>query len=246
MLKVFATQVVISKGYDNKPAISITRGNDSAASVRFRIGKKVYDPKAENNARWLNYSVKGFGPIVDRIKKMQLKEGSFINIEGRLDEDTWEDQTTHEKKSCTVIILDEIEYASGGGKSSSGGNATDENVDTFLFGSKSEFDRLCLELVTKLKEKYPHVKRIYVRAEFPFINDDYRTYLLKSYDDTYYPEKFHGAGRAAYVERNYEMINNSKYCIVYYVEQTTPTTRKSGTKIALDYAIKKGREVILI
>lgn len=123
MLKVFATQVVISRGYDNKPAINITRGNDSTASVRFRIGKKVYDPKAENNARWLNYSVKGFGSIVDRIEKMQLKEGSFINIEGRLDEDTWEDQTTKEKKSCTVIILDEIEYASGGGKSNNS-NAT--------------------------------------------------------------------------------------------------------------------------
>ena len=120
----------------------------------------------------------------------------------------------------------------------------DENVDTFLFGSKSAFDSLCLELVTKLKEKYPHVKRIYVRAEFPYINDDYLTYLLKYYDDTYYPEKLHGAGRAAYVERNYEMINNSKYCIVYYDEQNAPTTRKSGTKIALDYAIKKGREVI--
>ena len=124
MLKVFATQVVISRGYDNKPAISITRGNDSAALVRFRIGKKVYDPKAENNTRWLNYSVKGFGPIVDRIEKMQLKEGSFINIEARLDEDTWEDQTTKEKKSCPVLILDEIEYASGGGKSNSNGNAT--------------------------------------------------------------------------------------------------------------------------
>ena len=124
MLKVFATQVVISRGYDNKPAISITRGNDSAASVRFRIGKKVYDPKAENNTRWLNYSVKGFGPIVDRIEKMQLKEGSFINIEARLDEDTWEDQTTKEKKSCPVLILDEIEYAPGGGKSNSNGNAT--------------------------------------------------------------------------------------------------------------------------
>ncbi len=121
---------------------------------------------------------------------------------------------------------------------------TDENVDTFLFGSKSEFDRLCLELVTKLKEKYPHVKRIYVRAEFPFINDDYLNYLLKSYDDTYYPEKLLCAGRAAYVERNYEMINNSKYCIVYYNELNAPTTRKSGTKIALDYAIKKGREII--
>lgn len=120
----------------------------------------------------------------------------------------------------------------------------DEKVDTFLFGSKSAFDRLCLELVTKLKEKYPHVKRIYVRAEFPYINDDYLNYLLKSYDDTYYLEKLHGSGRAAYVERNYEMINNSKYCIVYYDEPNAPTTRKSGTKIALDYAIKKGREII--
>ena len=120
---------------------------------------------------------------------------------------------------------------------------TDENVDTFLFGSKSEFDRLCLKLVTKCKEKYPHVKRIYVRAEFPCMNDDYLAYLLKSYDDTYYPEKLHGSGRAAYVERNYEMINNSKYCIVYYDESHAPTTRKSGTKIALDYAIRKGRTV---
>ena len=122
----------------------------------------------------------------------------------------------------------------------------EKKVDTFLFGSKSEFDRLCLELVTELKEKYPHIKRVYVRAEFPFINDDYLTYLLKSYDETYYPEKLHGSGRAAYVERNYEMIRGSKYCIVYYDESHAPTTRKSGTKIALDYAIKKGREVILV
>ena len=120
---------------------------------------------------------------------------------------------------------------------------TDEKVDTFLFGSKSRFDSLCLEVVTKLKEKYPHVKRIYVRAEFPFINDDYLKYLLKSYDDTYYPEKLTGAGRAAYVKRNYEMINKSQYCIVYYDEKNT-NNRKSGTKIALDYALKKGRKII--
>ena len=122
----------------------------------------------------------------------------------------------------------------------------DEKVDTFLFGSKSRFDSLCLELVTKLKEKYPHVKRIYVRAEFPVINEEYKDYLLKSYDDTYFPKKIIGSGSVAYVERNYEMINQSKYCIVYYDEQNAPTTRKSGTKIALDYALKKGREVILV
>lgn len=114
----------------------------------------------------------------------------------------------------------------------------EENVDTFLFGSKSRFNGLCLELVTELKEKYPHIKRIYVRAEYPDINEQYTNYLLESYEDTYYPEHIIGSGKAAYVERNYEMIDNSYYCIVCYDESNAPTTRKSGTKIALDYAIK--------
>ena len=84
MLKVFATQVVVSRGYDGAAAIKFSEKGDA---VRFRIGKKVYDPNAENNARWINMAVKGFGPICERIKKMQLKDGSFVNLIGRLDED---------------------------------------------------------------------------------------------------------------------------------------------------------------
>ena len=122
----------------------------------------------------------------------------------------------------------------------------DENVDTFLFGSKSRFNSLCLELVTDIKEEYPHIKRIYVRAEYPDINEQYTNYLLESYEETYYPEHIRSSGRAAYVERNYEMINKSKFCIVYYDEPNAPTTRKSGTKIALDYAMKKGKQIINI
>lgn len=120
----------------------------------------------------------------------------------------------------------------------------DEKVDTFLFGSKSRFNDLCHELVTKIKEKYPHIKRVYVRAEYPYIDDNYQAYLLKNYEDTYYPEKIIGAGKAAYVERNCEMINNCRFCVVYYDEQNAPTTRKSGTKTALDYAVKHKKEII--
>ena len=69
---------------------------------------------------------------------------------------------------------------------------------------------------------------------------------MESYEDTYYPEHIIGSGRAAYVERNYEMIDKSKFCIVYYDEPNAPTTRKSGTKIALDYAIKHKKEVIIL
>lgn len=120
------------------------------------------------------------------------------------------------------------------------------HVDTFLFGSKSRFDVLAHRTVTRIKEKYPHIKRIYVRAEFPVIGKEYESYLLKSYEETCYPEKLLGAGRAAYVERNREMIDRSLYCIVYYHSVHLPPDRKSGTKIALDYAIGKNRKVLTV
>ncbi len=122
----------------------------------------------------------------------------------------------------------------------------DENIDTFLFGSKSQFNSFCQKTMVKIKEKYPHIKRIYVRAEYPDINEQYTNYLLESYESTYYPEHIIGSGRSAYVERNYEMIDKSRFCIVYYDKTNVPITRKSGTKIALDYAIKKRKRIFIL
>ena len=131
-----------------------------------------------------------------------------------------------------------------------------QNVTTFLFGSKSGFDKLCLKTVTELKEKYPHIKRIYMRAAYQHIDDSYKNYLLESYEDTYYPSHLENSGKASYVERNQEMINQSKYCVIYYDENYLPKRRKnskrdlddyqpkSGTKIAYDYSVRKGKTII--
>ncbi len=134
----------------------------------------------------------------------------------------------------------------------------DENIDTFLFGSRSQFDSLCHELVTELKEKYPHIKRVFVRAEYPYIDESYRAYILEDYEDTYFPEHMINAGKASYVERNCEMIDKSSICIVYYHHGYDPPRRKasrssltdyqprSGTRIAYDYATRKNKRIINI
>ena len=131
-----------------------------------------------------------------------------------------------------------------------------EKVDTFLFGSKSEFDSLCLKTATELKEKYPHIKRIYVRSAFQHIPDWYKDSLLKHYEGTYFPKHIENSGRASYVERNQEMINQSKFCVVYYDENYLPPRRrnsrrdltdyqpKSGTAVAYSYATKKECKII--
>ena len=123
MFKVFATEAVVSKGYENAPALKFGEKGDS---VRFRVGWKVYDSRTENKSRWVNISVKAFGPLCERIRRMKLKECSRISLVGRLDEDNWTDERTGEVKSSKVIILEDIEYASGGGKNQNGEHAGEE------------------------------------------------------------------------------------------------------------------------
>ena len=121
----------------------------------------------------------------------------------------------------------------------------EENADTFLFGSKSEFDELCYEVVTELKERYPHIKRVFVRAEYEYISDSYTQYLLTLYEDTFYPEQAHGAGVLSYIKRNQVMIDMCETLVAFCNKNFTPPTKtKSGTKIAVDYARKKGKRVI--
>ena len=130
-----------------------------------------------------------------------------------------------------------------------------ENIDTFLFGSKNQFDDLCHKITTELKEKYPQIKRIYVRSAYQYIPDWYEKSLLENNEDTYFPEHMENAGRASYVERNQEMINHSKFCVVYYDENYLPPRRKnsrrdlfdyqpkSGTAVAYEYAARKKKEI---
>jgi len=130
-----------------------------------------------------------------------------------------------------------------------------KGATTFLFGSKSQFDTLSREIVTELKKVYPYIKRVYVRSTNQYISKSYESYLLKFYEETYFPPRLERAGRCSYVERNYEMINNSSYCVFYYNEnytaplkqstKNTPSARRnSGTKIAYQYALKKKKEII--
>ncbi len=120
-----------------------------------------------------------------------------------------------------------------------------ESADTFIFGSKSEFDILCHKIVTELMCKYDNVRRVYVRAEYEYIDKAYTKYLLNYYEDTFYPTEVHGAGEASYVKRNRVMIDMCEVLVTYFDEKYTPHTgTNSGTKTAVDYARRKKKRII--
>lgn len=128
-----------------------------------------------------------------------------------------------------------------------------QNIHVFLFGSKSEFNSLCYDIVSDIKEKYPHIKRIYVRAEYPYVDDSYKKYLLNNYEETYYPENILSVTKSIYIKRNFHMIDRSRICVVYFnTEYEHPENHgsrrqtNSGTKIAYKYAVKIGKDIINI
>ena len=122
----------------------------------------------------------------------------------------------------------------------------DQGADTFLFGSRSEFDSLCHEIVSEFKRNNPQLKRVYVRAEYEFISDDYIAYLLERFDSTFFPKEVSNAGRAAYVKRNQVMIDLCDLAVIYYDENYSPAKSHSGTARAVEYLLKTKKPFINI
>lgn len=117
-----------------------------------------------------------------------------------------------------------------------------DNVDTFLFGSKSAFNDLCYTAVSELKQLYPHVRRVFVRVEW---DNDNMDYIAAHYEETLCPDKVRGAGRKSYILRNEEMIDMCDILVAYCDMNYTPTTMtKSGTIMATEYARKKKKQII--
>ena len=126
-----------------------------------------------------------------------------------------------------------------------------ENVKVFLFGSRSQFDDLCYDIVSNLKEKYSDIQRVYIRSQYEFVDESYEKYLLGFYEETTFPERCKGAGKISHVVRNQAMIDDSDFCLFYYDENYLPPKRKwsrrdlfayqpkSGTALAYKYANQK-------
>jgi len=134
---------------------------------------------------------------------------------------------------------------------------TEENVIYFLFGSRSNFDSLCHDVVTEQQEAYPCIQRVAYTCqhECATMKEDKaekeqiwssilkRPMRIKDYDAEYeHPTKY-TSGKASYVERNQAMINDSDFCVFYFDESYLPPRRKYGSNFLSDYQPKSGTAV---
>ena len=131
-----------------------------------------------------------------------------------------------------------------------------EGATEFLFGDHSQFNDLCYDAVTELRQDYPRLRRVKLRTGDPELSDYAKRFFFDGYEDNICPAGVAAAGRAAYVERNQAMIHESDVCVFYYDPAYSPPRRRaskhgvtnyqpqSGTALAYAYAVKSGKRVV--
>ena len=127
-----------------------------------------------------------------------------------------------------------------------------DGVTNFNFGSHSQFNDLCYNIVSNLKKQHPSIQRIhYCVAYENYTNAGINNLYEKEIDC----ESAIKAGKNSYLIRNQEMIDNSDICVFYYDENYRPPQHekgllpyqsKSGTATAFHYAKNKNKDIINI
>lgn len=112
---IILPDAVVSKGYNGAPAVRFFEG-DTGASVS--VGCPVYAKNAPNNTKWLNFYVLFPQTMVEKIRRMKLKEYSHVTLAGEYD--LWErvDKSTGEIRPTPSLRAFHIEYARSGSRSS--------------------------------------------------------------------------------------------------------------------------------
>lgn len=144
-----------------------------------------------------------------------------------------------------------------------------QNVENFLFCSRSEFDQLCHEIVSQLKKKYAYIRRICYTcgSESCLLEGEREKWeqicsklqqkqvCLFAFEEEKEHKNKITAGKASYVERNKAMVDDSNICVFFYDENYKPPEKKnskrdvftyqpnSGTKLAYTYAKKKKKVI---
>lgn len=106
----------------------------------------------------------------------------------------------------------------------------------FYFGGYGEFDKLCYEIVSKIKEEMPklEIKRVYCVSQEKYLRKKVRYFSHNDYDEiVYLKPSFEGWYKSIYF-RNCAMIDESDI-VIFYAEKR----ENSGAYKTYKYAERK-------
>ncbi len=119
----------------------------------------------------------------------------------------------------------------------------EEGYNLFYFGGFGDFDTICYKVVSALRQKYKHVKRVFCLTEEKYLSpskrpkwlqeEEYEEFIYFTLENNYWYKRIYF--------RNCEIIKRSEL-IIFFVKNEG----ESGARKALNYAIKTRKKMINI
>jgi len=112
-------KVMIIGNLGRDPEMRFTPNGQNVTSFSVAVGRTWKNPEGtmQEETEWFN--VEAWGRLAE-ITNEYLTKGKKVYIEGRLKTDSWEDQTTHEKKYRTKLVANEMVMLDSRGADESG------------------------------------------------------------------------------------------------------------------------------
>jgi single-strand DNA-binding protein len=96
------------------PELRYTPGGAAVAQLRMAVNH-TYRSKEEKKEEVLYIDVNVFGRSAETVKQY-LSKGRELFIEGRLQQQEWQDKTTGQKRSTMRVVADRFQFIGGGGR----------------------------------------------------------------------------------------------------------------------------------
>jgi len=137
-----ANKVIIIGNITRDLELRYTPGGQAVVSFTVAVNRRFKDSSGQAQEKTDFIPVDAWGKTAEMIKQY-LGKGSSVYVEGRLQQDSWEDKTDGTKKSKLKVVAQTVQFLDrkgqgGGGKeganwskdgASKAADATEENLD---------------------------------------------------------------------------------------------------------------------
>lgn len=107
-------KVILIGNLTRDPELRYTPKGTAVAKIGLAVNRSWKDAESGEMREEVTFiDVTAFGRQAETVAQY-VKKGRPLMIEGRLKLDTWEDKTTHEKKSKLGVVMESFQFLDGG------------------------------------------------------------------------------------------------------------------------------------
>ena len=118
------SKAIIAGNLTRDPETRSTSGGTSVTGFTIAVNRSFKDASGSNRETTSFIDCSAWGKAGELIAQY-CKKGSSLLVSGRLDQRSWEDKETRQKRSKVEIVVEDFTFLSGGtGGSDNGGNAS--------------------------------------------------------------------------------------------------------------------------